>query len=158
MAISRVPGYSLLANLDRQGTDLYISSDGQNVTYWDVVNRRFGINTDISNIPQEALEVVGNILVSNGHAYTSANLSYDIGSATNYWRTGYFGNLAGTLLTNAQPNITSVGTLNDLTILGNLSVSGVTFANVSTTGNLNAGNNQIIWVGAPINSLCKAAN
>jgi hypothetical protein len=152
MAISRVPGYSLLGNLDRQGTDLYISSNGQNLFYWDVNNFRVGVNTLPGNLPQDTLEVVGNIFVTNGYIYTSANLSYDIGSTTNYWRTGYFGNLRGTLLTNAQPNITSIGTLNDLTILGNLTVSGVTFANVTTTGNLNAGNNQIIWVGSPINS------
>jgi hypothetical protein len=152
MAISRVPGYSLLGNLDRQGTDLYISSNGQNLFYWDVNNFRVGVNTLPGEVPLDTLEVVGNIFVTNGYVYTSGNLSYDLGSTTNYWRTGYFGNLAGTLLTNAQPNITSIGALNDLTILGNLSVSGVTFANVTTTGNLNAGNNQIIWVGSPINS------
>ena len=40
MAISRVPGYSLLSNLDRQGTDLSITSSGQTLVYFDVTNYR----------------------------------------------------------------------------------------------------------------------
>ena len=149
MAISRVPGYSLLANLDRQGTDLSLTSSGLTLQYWDVINYRVGIN---NQAPQQELDVTGNIITSNGHIYTAANLSYDIGSYTNYWRTGYFGNLTGTLLTNAQPNITTVGNITNLVVTGNLTVNGTTFANVSTTGNLNAGNNRIIWVADPLSS------
>ena len=92
MAISRVPGYSLLANLDRQGTDLSLTSSGLTLQYWDVVNYRIGINTDT---PQQALHVNGNILAGNGHVYSGANLQFDIGSITNQWRTGYFGNEIG---------------------------------------------------------------
>jgi len=147
MAISRVPGFSLLANLDRQGTDVFISSNGQTLFYWDVNNYRVGIN---QSTPQQALDVNGNVLVANGHIYTGANLQFDIGSATNYWRTGYFNNIFGTLQTNVQPNITTVGNITNLNVIGNLTVGGVAFANVVTSGNLNAGNNQIIWVGSPI--------
>ena len=43
MAISRVPGYSLVSNLDRKGTDVSITSNGPTITYWDVANKRFGI-------------------------------------------------------------------------------------------------------------------
>ena len=147
MAISRVPGFSLLANLDRQGTDLSLTSSGQTLQYWDVTNYRIGIN---NSAPQQALDVSGNIITSNGHVYTGANLQFDIGSATNYWRTGYFGNVYGTLQTNVQPNITTVGNITNLNVLGNLTVGGQSIIN--TTGNLNAANNQIIWVGSPINS------
>jgi len=145
MAISRVPGFSLLANLDRQGTDLSLTSSGQTLQYWDVTNYRIGIN---NQAPQQELDVSGNIITSNGHVYTGANLQYDVGSYTNYWRTGYFGNVYGTLQTNTQPNITTVGNITNLNVLGNLTVGGQSIIN--TTGNLNAANNQIIWVGSPI--------
>ena len=150
MAISRVPGFSLLSDLDRQGVDLQFTTESNALVYMDFTNFRLGIN---DAAPAETLTVnSGNVLVSNGHLYTGANLSYDIGSTTNYWRTVYATEVYGTLLTNAQPNITSVGTLTGLSIAGNLTVGGIAFANVSTTGNLNAGNNQIIYVADPINS------
>jgi len=147
MAISRVPGYSLLQDLDRQGTDLQFTTLGNTLVYMDFSNFYVGINT---TTPSQALTVNGNVLVANGHAYTGANLSYDIGSYTNYWRTGYFGNVYGTLQTNVQPNITTVGNITNLNVIGNLTVGGQSIIN--TTGNLNAANNQIIWVGTPIQS------
>jgi hypothetical protein len=149
MAISRVPGYSLLANLDRQGTDLSLTSSGQTLQYWDVVNYRVGIN---NQTPQQELDVAGNIITSNGHIYTGANLQFDIGSYTNYWRTGYFSNIYGTIQTPEQTNITTLGNITNLNITGNLTVGGITIGNITSSGNLNAGNNQIIWVGSPINS------
>jgi len=147
MAISRVPGYSLLQDLDRQGTDLQFTTLGNTLVYMDFSNFYVGINT---TTPSQALTVNGNVLVANGHVYTGANLSYDIGSSTSYWRTGYFGNVYGTLQTNVQPNITTVGNITNLNVIGNLTVGGQSIIN--TTGNLNAANNQIIWVGTPIQS------
>jgi hypothetical protein len=149
MAISRVPGFSLLANLDRQGTDLSLTSSGQTLQYWDVTNYRIGIN---NQAPQQELDVTGNIITSNGHIYTGANLQYDVGSYNNYWRTGYFDNVYGTLQTNTQPNITTVGNITNLNVTGNLTVGGITIGNIVATGNLNAGNNRIIWVADPINN------
>ena len=138
MAISRVPGFSLLANLDRQGTDLSLTSSGQTLQYWDVTNYRIGVN---NQAPQQELDVSGNIMTSNGHVLTNANLSYDIGTTTNWWRTVYAEsiqsvNVTGTLLTNAQPNITSIGTLSNLEISGNLTAPyfyGNLFGNVTGT-------------------------
>jgi hypothetical protein len=149
MAISRVPGFSLLSDLDRQGVDLQFTTNSLPLAYLDFSNYRFGINT---GAPQQTLEVVGNILVTGNNLYTSGNLQFDIGSYTNYWRTGYFGNVYGTLQTNVQPNITTVGNITNLNIIGNLTVGGITIGNITASGNLNAGNNQIIWVGSPINS------
>jgi len=149
MAISRVPGFSLLSDLDRQGVDLQFTTNSLPLAYLDFSNYRLGINT---GAPQQTLEVVGNILVTGNNIYTSGNLQFDIGSYTNYWRTGYFGNVYGTLQTNVQPNITTVGNITNLNIIGNLTVGGITIGNITTSGNLNAGNNQIIWVGSPINS------
>ena len=140
MAISRVPGFSLLANLDRQGTDIGITSSGLYVTYWDVVNYRFGINTAT---PQETLDVNGNILVANGHVYSGANIQFDIGSNTNWWRTVYANTInsdsvSGTLTTTSQPNITSLGVITDLNTTGNTYLVG----DVTVNGNLFIGNIQ----------------
>lgn len=138
MAISRVPGFSLLANLDRQGTDIGITSSGLYVTYWDVVNYRFGINTAT---PQETLDVNGNILVANGHVYSGANIQFDVGSNTNWWRNIYANtvnsdSVSGTVLTAAQPNITSLGVITDLNTTGNTYLVG----DVTVNGNLFIGN------------------
>jgi hypothetical protein len=122
MSLSRIPGYSLSANLDRQGQDMRITSSGNVVTYWDVVNSRMGVN---KVNPNQALDVAGNILLSNGHLYTSGNISYNLGSQTGWWRTALIQtvtaeNVTGTLLSNAQPNITSTGNIT----LGNITISG----------------------------------
>ena len=147
MAISRVPGYSLLSDLDRQGVDLQFTTNSLPLAYLDFTNYRLGVNT---GTPQQTLEVVGNVLVTGNNIYTSGNLEFDVGSYTNYWRTGYFGNIYGTVQTALQPNITTLGNITNLNIIGNLTVGGQSIIN--TTGNLNAANNQIIWVGTPIQS------
>jgi hypothetical protein len=143
MAISRIPGFSLLANLDRQGTDLFISSNGQTLFYWDVTNYRIGVNTDS---PQQELHVNGNILAGNGHVYTGANVQFDLGSPTNQWRAFYGGNVYATLATPAQPYITSLGNLATLNVDGTTTLSNI-FVNSGST--ISAGNNRITWVGAP---------
>jgi hypothetical protein len=139
MAISRIPGFSLLANLDRQGTDLSLTSSGQTLQYWDVSNYRIGINT---NSPTQALEVVGNVLVSNGHLYTSANLSFDIGQNDKRWGTAYIGNVVA--------NNATVGTVTANLFLGNtlnvnvITANAIALSNVSIdviTANLFAGGN-----------------
>jgi hypothetical protein len=147
MAISRVPGYSLLSDLDRQGVDLQFTTNSLPLAYLDFTNYRLGVNT---GAPQQTLEVVGNILVTGNNIYTSGNLEFDVGSYTNYWRTGYFGNVYCTVQTAVQPNITTLGNITNLNITGNLTVGGQAITN--TTGNLNAGNNRIIWVADPISS------
>ena len=147
MAISRVPGYSLLSDLDRQGVDLQFTTNSLPLAYLDFTNYRLGVNT---GAPQQTLEVVGNILVTGNNIYTSGNLQFDVGSYTNYWRSGYFGNVYGTIQTASQTNITTLGNITNLNVTGNLTVGGQSIIN--TTGNLNAANNQIIWVGTPIQS------
>lgn len=148
MAIARIPGYSLISDLDRQGTELQFTTNGNALVYMDFVNFRLGVNT---SAPTQALEVNGNVLVANGHIYTSANLTYDIGSLTNYWNTVYAGNIVGTLLTSSQPNITSVGTLSNLTVTGDFIAGNINLANLVINGNsiIDAGNNRIINVATP---------
>ena len=117
MAISRVPGFSLLPNLDRQGVDLQITTQGNALAYMDFTNFRFGINT---SAPSESLTVNGNILVANGHIYPSANITYDLGLPNNYWRNVYANNA-----------IIS----NDLTVGGILTIDGNVFTS-NITGNI----------------------
>lgn len=64
MAIGRVSGPMLFANLERQGYDLQFDNG---LIYLDVNNRRVGINT--AN-PEETLHVEGNVLVS-GNTFLS---------------------------------------------------------------------------------------
>jgi len=143
MAISRVPGYSLLANLDRQGTDFYISSNGQTLFYWDVNNYRIGIN---QSSPQQVLDVNGNILIANGHVYTGANVQFDLGSPTNQWRNFYGSNVYATIAVPLQPYITSLGNLSTLNVDGTTTLSNL-FVNAGST--ISAGNNRITWLGSP---------
>ncbi len=57
MAIARVPGYSLLSDLDRQGIDLQFTTTGNTLVYMDFTNFRVGVNTPS---PSAELQVVGN--------------------------------------------------------------------------------------------------
>ena len=119
MAIGRVPGAALLGNLDRQGLDLGFTTNSTTLLQLDFTNYRLGINTAT---PQQALDVTGNILVTTGNVYTSTDLTYDIGAVSTRWNNIYAGNvtstnIAGTLTTAAQTNITSVGTLSSLVAL-----------------------------------------
>ena len=138
MAISRIPGYSLLANLDRQGTDLSLTSSGQTLAYWDVTNYRFGINT---NAPTQELTVVGNILVTNGHIYTSGNLTSDLGANNNRWRTVYTGNVIADSITANTVSISNVS------ISGNISAQNATLTgNISAVNATLTGNLAIDWL------------
>lgn len=68
MAIGRISGPMLTRNLERQGQDL--SVDG-NLIYFDVTNRRIGINNDI---PVSTLDVHGNVFAGNGVTVGSENI------------------------------------------------------------------------------------
>jgi hypothetical protein len=71
------------------------------------------------------LTITGNIVVNTGAYYgNGSGLSAIAGGNV----TGQVGNalVAGTVYTNAQPNITSVGTLTSLTTSGNISAANVT--------------------------------
>ena len=62
---------------------------------------------------------------SNLDLTPNANASLDLGDTTRYWRNVYSANVYGTIQTAAQPNITSVGTLNSLSVTGNVSAGNL---------------------------------
>jgi len=68
---------------------------------------------------------------ATANAVAGANVSGQVGNAL----------IAGTVYTNAQPNITSVGTLSSLSVTGNASAGNISTGGVlSVTGNANVGN------------------
>ena len=60
-AITRVEGPMLLANLDRQGTDLQFTTTGESLFYLNFTNFQVGVNTSITS---ETLTVNGNALIT----------------------------------------------------------------------------------------------
>ena len=124
---------------------------------WDVSNVEFGLASQAS-ITSEVVTFtsygnlrVGNI-IGNGQALTAlagANVTGAVAFATTANTvaganvTGTVANAtfatsagtAGTVTTNAQPNITSVGTLSNLNVTGNANINGTT---IDTSGNITA--------------------
>jgi hypothetical protein len=95
--------------------------------------------------------VTGNIISGNVSAATSNSTKRNVAA---YF--GYFQEVNGTLLTAAQPNITSIGTLTQLSTTGNVSAANIvlsgwgnvvaanaTFSGRTITGNLQVGNSII---------------
>ena len=100
-----------------------------------------------------SLSVTGNISSGNANLGNAVVANYHIGSGNNLSNiqasniTGTIANAnyslyAGTVLTNAQPNITSVGTLVSLSVTGNISSGNANLGN-AITGNyfIGSGNN-----------------
>ena len=106
---------------------------------WKTANADFEFvsNATVNSNNVITVNNLGNIRAGNANLGNSVTSNYFIGSGNNLSNiqggnvTGQVGNalLAGTVYTNAQPNITSVGTLSSLAITGNIS-----------SGNANLGN------------------
>jgi hypothetical protein len=121
---------------------------------WDS-NNRVGINTANLN---SSFNVAGNVEIQSGGLSASGNITaaYFIGNgsllsgitAGNITGTVASATVAGTVTTNAQPNITSVGTLTSLSVTGNITggnllTGGLILAtgNIGTSGDVNATGN-----------------
>ena len=113
--------------------NLQIINSGYTTTIFDL--------SDTGNLSQLTnLTVIGNIsaanIIGNGSALSSitgANVTGQVGNAL----------IAGTVYTNAQPNITSVGTLTSLTVTGNISGANLTgnhYGNGSALSSLTGAN------------------
>jgi len=104
----------------------------------------YGGNAVIVANSAGSISIVGNVtanyIIGNGSLLTSlngANVTGTVANATYAVSAG----TAGTVTTNAQPNITSTGTLTSLSVSGNAQLGNVSTAGfVSATGNLTAGN------------------
>jgi hypothetical protein len=124
-----------------------VAGSNTQIQYNDGTNLNASANLTFNNVSKTL--TVDNI-VANGAGLTSitgANVTGNVGNATHAYVadaansvaganvTGQVANalVAGTVYTNAQPNITSVGTLTSVTVTGNVSAG-----NVTTTGNVTA--------------------
>jgi len=79
--------------------------------------------------------VNANYFIGNGYYLTDLNVS-NIGTVANANYAAYAGNIT----INAQPNITSVGTLSSLSVSGNANTGNVNTGIVSATGNITGAN------------------
>ena len=147
----------LFDNLDRQGTDIQLSSNNTSLLYLNFTSNVIGV---ANASPTETLTVGGNLrtpnikislgtistitpttdltLTSTGNiklSNTAVALGNVHATALTY---GFVGNLWGYALSPAQPYITSTGTLTSLSVTGNVTAGNVgatkgTFTNIEGT-------------------------
>ena len=129
------------------------SVDGANVS-GTVANATFALDAGNANIANIAYSVdaanvsgLGNIATINLDGNVSNLLTGNgtfVAIPTSVANANY-ANFAGTVLTNAQPNITSVGNLSALTVTGNLTGNAITWSNLLTyTGNTAASDKILV--------------
>ena len=129
--------------VDSQLSDQAVSAAGSNTQVQFNSANSFGASNNFTfNSATSILTVTGNIVSSNANLGDTVTANFFIGSGNNLSNiqganvTGQVGNalLSGTVYTNAQPNITSVGTLSSLTVTGDISGT-----NLTLSGNLLVG-------------------
>jgi len=91
---------------------------------WSTLNNEFRAISDVSSITAGD-SVVPNVSASYG-GYANIHAAYFLGNVVAT-------TVAGNLTTNAQPNITSVGTLSSLTVSGTFIASGLTYPTTDGT-------------------------
>ena len=122
---------SLVGNLT-VGANTSGNISSGNATLGNLVTANYfsGIGTYLTSIP--GANVTGFVPNSN-----VANFSYGVDAANIIGQVAS-SQMTGTVMTNAQPNITSVGTLSELTVNGNATINGITLlganANVKIEG------------------------
>jgi len=114
-----------------------LSAGNANLGNAATANFFIGAGNNLSNI--QGANVSGQVAFANvANNVAGSNVSGQVGNAL----------VAGTVYTNAQPNITSVGTLTSLAVTGNVSTGNIsgTTANLTTanvTGNVIIGNSTV---------------
>ena len=87
-----------------------------------------------------------NILYGNG-SFAATPIISNVGNAN-------YANFAGTVITNSQPNITSVGSLTSLTVSGNAIITG----NLVVNGNTTSVNSNTVYIEDPVIQIGGGAN
>ena len=89
--------------------------------------------------------IQGNVFIGNGAGLTNINAANLIGAYSNANVANYLptfsGNVGGTLTTNAQPYVTSVGTLSSLSVTANIASGNITTGRITATGNISTSAN-----------------
>ena len=132
VAFANVANSVAVANVSGIGNIATVNLDGNvsNVLRGDgtFAGEAGNLNANYANFAGEAFSVnasniVGTVNLANfattANAVAGSNVSGTVANAT-YALSSNVANIAGTVTTNAQPNITSVGTLTGLTVAGNI--------------------------------------
>jgi len=101
-------------------------------------NINFGLSANIIMGSSSGNVTAQGNLIANGNISTSNNISGTL--------------ITGTLTTNAQPNVTSLGTLTGLTISGNVSANNATANTVTTNSTIGKRGNIAVTVDTVIDS------
>ena len=168
-------GASLASNL---GVDIgtvynfYNTSAQTAFMGWKTANADFEFvsNATVNSNNVITVNTLGNIRAGNANLGNSVTSNYFIGSGNNLSNiqggnvTGQVGNalLAGTVYTNAQPNITSLGTLSSLAVTGNISSGNANLGNLVVanyvTGTLTTNSQPNITSVGTLSALSVTAN
>ena len=126
----------LPASYSNANVAAYLPTYSGNLTAGNIATSGSGGNLSGANY------VISNYFIGNGSLLTSITGA----NVTGYVPLSTTANVAGTVTTAAQPNITSTGTLLGLSVTGNLNITG----NINATGNLNYSNVTDLVVGDPL--------
>jgi hypothetical protein len=145
---------SLLTNINAGNiTGAYSNANVANYlpTYTGNVSANYFIGNGATLTYITGANVIGNVtfaITSNwsnvANSVSGSNVSGQVGNAL----------IAGTVYTNAQPNITSLGTLSNLTVAGDTTITG----NLTVSGNTNYINVDTLVVQDPIIEMGGGAN
>lgn len=135
-----VAGNVFAQNISATGTLTFATLTGTTVS---ASGNVISGNVNTGNIAAGNISTTGNVtvnyIIGDGSALTSitgANVTGTVANATYALSAGSAVGTAATVTTNAQPNITSVGTLTTLSVTGNIDSGNIVTGNVTATGNV----------------------
>jgi hypothetical protein len=145
VALANVSGAGNIASINISGNASQILYGNGVFASAPVTYGNSNVATFLASYGSNTITTTGNVtvgnIIGNGQALTGlagANVSGQVGNAL----------VAGTVYTNAQPNITSVGTLTSLSVTGNANVGNLgTATAIITTGNITTINSSLLQNG-----------